>query len=90
MSFTNMLNMPDVSGPMDFGSMDNRSSLSGNTSLSSTTFFDGSLLSPINVSLGGMTTPGTSTGSEGQGTPAYTRRLEQELLQAKRELASHK
>jgi hypothetical protein len=82
-----MFNMPNISGPMDFGSIDNRSS---NASSSPTTFFHGSLLSPANISLGGATTPGASTGSEGRETGAYIQRLEQELIQAKRELDSHK
>ena len=92
MSFSNSLNISTDSRPLDFGSMGNRTSLSGNTTSSPTTFYDGTLLSPANISIGGTTTPGTSLGSDGRETNAYIQlwcycqQCKQELIKTKQEL----
>ena len=92
MSFSNSLDISTDSRPLDFGSMGNQTSLSGNTTSSPTTFYDGTLLSPANISIGRMTTPGTSLGSDGHETNAYIQlwcycqQREQELIKTKQEL----
>jgi hypothetical protein len=68
MSFLNMLNMTNVSGPTDFSLME---SVSLNTPSSSMTFFGGLLLSPATISCRDISTPITSIGSEAKGTGAY-------------------
>ena len=90
MSFSDMLNIPDVSVPLDFSSVDNPSSLSNMSS--PTTFFDGSLLPPASISVG-MTTPGSSTGPQGHQITAYiqlVRHYQQRERELKRELDSLK
>lgn len=76
----------------------NHSPLLGNHNISSEsspmTFSYCSLLSPADITFGGMTTPNTSTGSEKCKTGTYTwvlyrykqHKLEQELIKAKQEL----
>jgi hypothetical protein len=64
-----MLNMPDVSGPADFGLLD---SVSLNTASSSMAYMGSSLLSLATIFSGDISTPGTSTGSEGRESGAYT------------------
>ena len=94
MSLSERHNMPDVSEPLDIGSIDDHSSLSQNSS--PTNFLDGCLLSPASILPGNMTTPGTSTGSEGCETSAYIqlchrhRESEEELRKTKQELESLK
>lgn len=89
MSFSTMLNMPDISGPTNFGLMD---SVSLNTASTPTTFFGGSLLSPATISREDISTPVTSTGSEGRENGAYIQlwrryqQCEQELVKTKQEL----
>jgi hypothetical protein len=94
MSFSDMLNFPDLPEPLDLSSIDDRSSLSQSATSSPTNFFDGCLLSPASILPGSMATPDTSTGSESDETCAYTQlfrqyqRCEQELLKTQQELES--
>jgi hypothetical protein len=71
MMFSSMLNMTDISGPLDFSLIGNPSSFPQNTASSLMTFFDSLLMSPANILLGGMTTPGTATGLQGHESSAY-------------------
>jgi hypothetical protein len=93
MPFSDMLNMPNYVS-QDFASIDNLSSLSQPTGSGSTTFFDGSLLSPASISLGGRTTPSSSARVEGHEKGAYIQLWEQyqqrekELGKTKQELES--
>jgi hypothetical protein len=69
MAFSNILNIPDVPESLDLGLMD-YASLSGHMSTPMTSFY-GSLLSPSSISPSVMTTPATSSRSEGHETVAY-------------------
>ena len=92
MLFSDMLDMPDVPGPLVPTSIDNCSSFFPSTASSPTNFFDGCLLSPASILPGSMTTLGTSTGLEGCETSTYIQlfcqyqQWEQELSITKQEL----
>ena len=88
MASSNMLNMPDT---QDFGSFNSVAPLSRNTNSTPTTLFNDQLLSPVSLSFGARTTPGTLSGLEGHETHAYTQlwhqyqQHEQEYLRLKEE-----
>jgi hypothetical protein len=81
MAFSNILNIPDVPESLDLGLMD-YASLSGHMSTPMTSFY-GSLLSPSSISPSVMTTPATSSRSEGHETVAYIWLLHQSQLREK-------
>jgi hypothetical protein len=71
MSLSNTLNMPDACLLLDFGLMDNHSSLCQDATSSSTSFFDGTLLSSANILISTMRTPSTLTRLEGHESGTY-------------------
>ena len=79
-----MYNMSDDSGLLDFDPTNDRFSLPQDATSSSATTFGGALLSPAGITLGGVTTPGTSSGSEGHQSGAYTQ-LWRQYQQCERE-----